>query len=403
MNVDLLNLERQYELIRDDLESKVLELFKRGQYILGTSVKEFEEKIADYLGVSQAVSVANGTDALIIALEASGIGRGDEVITTPFTYFASAESIARIGAIPVFVDVDSESFNIDVEMIEKRISTKTKGILPVHLFGQPANLDAISKISEKYGLKIIEDACQAIGAEYKGQKIGGRGDAVCFSFFPTKNLGCFGDGGLITTNSRDVADLARAYRVHGGGRAGYAAYKKECFSMGTDLFEEKFGLNVCLKDEVYENASKYYNYFVGYNSRLDEIQALILSEKLNHLDLWNGQRIKTAEYYNECLQGIPVDLPIVGADCKSVYHQYIIRTSQKAELIRYLGEKGISTGNYYPIPLHLQIAFRYLGYKEGDFPVSEQLSKTSLALPIYPELREDEKEYVVDCIKEFYR
>lgn len=395
MNISLLDLKKQYKQIKDKLEPKILNLLSSGNYVMGKTVMDFEKNGADYLEVKHAISVANGTDALIIALKSLGIGEGDEVITTPFTFFATGESIARVGAIPVFVDVYEDTFNIDVSKIEEKITERTKAIMPVHIFGQPAKMDEINQIAQEHNLHVIEDACQAIGAEYKGKKAGSLGDIACFSFFPTKNLGCFGDGGLITTNNDELAKIAKALRNHAGGYDGLEAYN--LLNKTLVAFDKED-----LKEETMNNYIKYYNYAVAYNSRLDAIQALILTEKLNYLHEWNEKRISNARHYNEKLANVEVKNPKIDENIKMVYHQYVLKSEHKDKLVKYLNDKGISIGVYYPIPLHLQRALGYLGYKEGDFPVAEYLSKRTFALPIYPELKREEQDYVIEKIKEFY-
>ncbi|GLI51896.1 glutamine--scyllo-inositol aminotransferase [Tepidanaerobacter syntrophicus] len=394
MQIQLINLKRQYESIKEEVDKEVLDVLSAGQYIMGKNVKEFEREISEYIGVKNSVSVGNGTDALIIALKALGIGRGDEVITTPFTFFATAESISFVGATPVFVDVDINTYNIDPEKIEEKITDKTKAIMPVHIFGQPCDMDAINEIAKKHNLKVIEDACQAIGSEYKGKKAGSLSDIACFSFFPTKNLGCAGDGGMIVTDDDNLAALCRALRAHGSGADGQKA-----FNIINDIKED--AAEDSGNDNTIYNPLKYYNYLIGQNSRLDELQAAILRVKLRNLDKWNNARRRHARFYNEQLKDTNLAAPFETNNVKHVYHLYILCSDDRSKMINYLKENGIATGVYYPIPLHLQKAYQDLGYKEGDLPNAEYLSHRTFAIPMFAELTDEEKEYIVDTIKKF--
>jgi dTDP-4-amino-4,6-dideoxygalactose transaminase len=394
MQIQLINLKKQYETIKEELEKNVTEVLSGAQYIMGKNVKEFEKEFSEYLGVKNSISVGNGTDALIIALKALGISEGDEVITTPWTFFATAESISFVGATPVFVDVELDTFNIDPIKIEEKITEKTKAIMPVHIFGQPCDMDAINKIAKKHNLYVIEDAAQAIGSEYKGQKIGTLSDIATFSFFPTKNLGCAGDGGMIVTNDDNLATICRALRAHGSGENG-----EKAFNLINDVKEVITEDNS--SDNTVYNPLKYYNYLIGHNSRLDEIQAAILRVKLKEIDNWNNKRRENAYYYNESLKDINLLTPYEDKDVKHVYHLYILQSEKRAELVSYLNEKGIATGVYYPVPLHLQKAYTDLGYKEGDMPNAEYLSHRTFAIPMFAELTDEEKQYIVDTIKGF--
>ncbi len=394
MQIQLINLKRQYESIKEEVDKEVLDVLSEGQYIMGKNVKEFEREISEYIGVKHSVSVGNGTDALIIALKALGIGKGDEVITTPFTFFATAESISFVGATPVFVDVDINTFNIDPAKIEEKITDKTKAIMPVHIFGQPCDMDAINEIAKKHKLKVIEDACQAIGSKYKGKKAGSLSDIACFSFFPTKNLGCAGDGGMIVTNDDNLATVCRALRAHGSGADGQKA-----FNIINDIKEDAVEDNGT--DNTVYNPLKYYNYLIGQNSRLDELQAAILRVKLRNLDKWNDARRKHARFYSEQLKDTNLAAPFEADNVKHVYHLYILQSDNRSKMINYLKENGIATGVYYPIPLHLQKAYKDLGYKEGDLPNAEYLSHRTFAIPMFAELTDEEKEYIVDTIKKF--
>lgn len=389
-----MNLKKQYSSIKEEVDKKVLEVLSSAQYIMGENVKEFEKEISEYLGIKHSISVGNGTDALVIALKALGIEEGDEVITTPFTFFATAESISFVGATPVFVDVDINTYNIDPAKIEEKITEKTKAIMPVHIFGQPCDMDSINEIAKKYNLKVIEDACQAIGSEYKSQKIGTLSDIACFSFFPTKNLGCAGDGGMIVTNDDELATICRALKTHGSGVNGQKAYNI------INNIEEDTAEDNATDNTVY-NPLKYYNYLIGQNSRLDEIQAAILRVKLRKLDDWNNSRREHARFYNEQLKDTGFVTPFEADNVKHVYHLYILQTENRTELINYLKEKGIATGVYYPVPLHLQKAYKYLGYKEGDLPNAEYLSHRTFAIPMFAELTNEEKEYIVETLKGF--
>ncbi len=396
MGVSILNLTRQYELIRDRIEKAVIEQMSSGMYIGGSAVGEFEKKFADYIGVKHAVAVNSGTDALVIAMKALGIGEGDEVITTPFTFFATAETIAMVGATPVFVDVEEDTYNIDPTKIEEKITSRTKAILPVHIFGQPADMKTICAIAQKHKIKVIEDACQAVGAAIGDQKVGTIGDAACFSFFPTKNLGGFGDGGMITTNSDDLAVICRAYREHGGGQNGAKAR-----SILTGVEDELAGGKT--GDALY-NPYKYYNYLIAYNSRLDAIQARVLDVKLDYLDEFNARRTEIAEFYNKELSEVEeIQIPVIHDGVKTVWHQYAFRCNHKDEMGEFLAARGIGSAAFYPVPLHLQKAFGYLGYKPGDLPVAEKITKQTVCLPIFPELTQEELNAVVEGIKAFYK
>ena len=366
MKVPAFDLTRQYKKISNELLPLLEQTFSKGQFILGENVHLLEEELANYCNTKYSLGVASGTDALLISLEALGIKEGDEVITTPFTFFATSEVISLLKAKPVFVDIDPVTYNIDPDKVEDAISPKTKGIIPVHLFGQMAEMDDLTYLAEKYDLFIVEDACQAIGAEYKGKKAGSIGDTGCFSFFPTKNLGGYGDGGLITTNNEEVYEKAKLLRVHGSSK-------------------------------------KYYHEIIGHNSRLDEIQAVILRVKLRYLDSWIERRREIARIYSENLKELDIIVPEEKPYLKHVYHQYVIRVKKRDELQNYLASKGIGTAIYYPLPLHLQKCYEDLGYKKGDFPEAEKASEEVLALPMWPELTNEEVYYVIESIKEFYK
>ncbi|MDU7215304.1 DegT/DnrJ/EryC1/StrS family aminotransferase [Clostridium sp.] len=393
MNIPLIDLKAQYESIAKDLNEATLGVLSSAGYIMGKNVLELERKFAEYTETKYAISVGNGTDALVIALKALGIKEGDEVITTPFTFFATAESISAVGAIPVFVDIVKETFNIDPSKIEEKITKRTKAIMPVHIFGQSADMDAINEIAKKYNLKVIEDACQAVGAEYKGKRIGSLGDVACFSFFPTKNLGCAGDGGMIVTSDENVATIARALRTHGSGENGQKAYNL------LNNIDEEIETIKNADDTVY-NPLKYYNYLIGHNSRLDAMQAAILLEKIKHIDKWNAKRREIAAIYDENLKDTDLVTPYIDKNNTAVYHMYILQSDNREAILKKLQSKNVSTGVYYPVPLHLQKAYKNLGYKEGDMPVAEYLSHRTFAIPVYPELNTNQIEYIVNSIKE---
>lgn len=365
MKVTALDLKRQYGNIRGEINNAVSEVIASQSFILGPFVESFEHSIAEFCHVKHAIGVSSGTDAILLALMASGIDKGDEVITTPFTFFATAGSIARLGAVPVFVDIDPVTYNIEVSKIAPAISKRTKAILPVHLYGQCADMDSILEIAHAHGFVVVEDAAQAIGSVYRGKKAGSMGNIGCFSFYPTKNLGGYGDGGLVATNDDTLAELIKVLRVHG-------------------------------------SKSKYYHSYVGMNGRLDAIQAAVLSVKLKYLDGWSEKRRLAASYYYEHLKALPIRLPKTESYNTHIFHQYVIATSQRDALMRYLEQQGVETTVYYPMPLHLQKCFEYLGYKEGDLPESERASHETLALPIFSEITQKEQDCVIDHIKNFF-
>ncbi len=364
--IPLCDLKQQYLQIKEEIDAAMLEVAASGHFILGAQVKAFEQEMADYCGCQYAIGVGSGTDALHLALRALEIGPGDEVITTPFTFIATTEAIGLIGAKPVFVDIDPDTYNIDPRQIESAISSRTKAILPVHLYGQPCDMDAIMEIANQHGIPVVEDCAQAIGASYRGKKVGTFGIAGCFSFFPSKNLGCYGDGGMVATNDQALAARVETLRRHGG-------------------------------------KVKYHHDELGLNSRLDEIQAAILRVKLGHLDQWNAQRRAIASKYNEFLaktEGLtlPRELgqnglifssasdPQTNRRLFAVYHQYTVQVADRDELMAAIRAKEIQCFPYYPIPLHLQEVYAELGYTEGDFPCAERASLHCLSLPMFPEL-----------------
>ncbi len=354
MKVPLLDLTAQYATIRDEVRRAMDEVCDSQQFILGPHVERLERAVAGYCQCAHGIGVSSGTDALLVALMALDIKAGDEVITTPYTFFATAGAIARLGARPVFVDIEPDTYNINAALIERAITPRTKAILPVHLYGQCADMDAILK----FGLPVIEDAAQAIGAEYKGRRAGSMGVMGCLSFFPTKNLGGFGDAGMVVTNDAGLAERVRVLRVHG-------------------------------------MQPKYYHRVVGGNFRLDALQAAVLHVKLKHLDDWTRRRQDNAAFYNARLSGGPVTVH------HHIYNQYVIRSKQRDRLRAHLTAAGIGTEIYYPVPLHLQECFAYLGYRPGDFPEAEAAARETLALPVYPELTREQLEYVVEAIRSF--
>lgn len=393
MNIPLLNLKRQYENIEEEVNSSVLECFKNAQYIMGENVKQFEKEIAEKIGVKHAITVGNGTDALIIALKSLGIKEGDEVITTDYTFFATAEAIRFVGATPVFCDVELDTYNIDPSQIEEKITEKTKAIICVHLFGNACKMDQINDIAKRHNLYVVEDAAQAINSQYKGKNVGNLGDLACFSFFPTKNLGCFGDGGMITTNDDDLATIIRALKVHGSGENGMKAYAI-LNNEEVEVMEQSSG------DNTVYNPLKYYNYLIGHNSRLDEIQAAILRIKLKHLDEYTENRRSISHKYIEALKDTSLVMPTETEGGKHVFHLFILQSENREEIESKLKEKNIATGTYYKVPMHLQKAFKDLGYKKGDFPNAEYLSERTFAIPLFPEMNDEEREYIINSIKE---
>ena len=393
MNIPLLNLKRQYKNIEEEVNASVLECFKNAQYIMGENVKEFEKEIANKIGVKHAITVGNGTDALIIALKSLGIKEGDEVITTDYTFFATAEAIRFVGATPVFCDVELDTYNIDPSQIEEKITDKTKAIICVHLFGNACKMDEINDIAKRHNLYVVEDAAQAINSQYKGKNVGNLGDIACFSFFPTKNLGCFGDGGMITTNDDDLATIIRALKVHGSGENGMKAYAI-LNDEEVEVVEQNSG------DNTVYNPLKYYNYLIGHNSRLDEIQAAILRIKLKHLDEYTENRRSISHKYIDALKDTSLVMPTETEGGKHVFHLFILQSENREEIESKLKEKGIATGTYYKVPMHLQKAFNDLGYKKGDFPNAEYLSERTFAIPLFPEMNDEEREYIINSIKE---
>ena len=395
MKVPFLDLKKQYQGIKADVEPQLLDVMENCCYIGGKYVNEFEQSMKEYLEVKHVSGCSNGTDALVLGLKACGIEPGDEVITTPFTFFATAEAIASIGAIPVFVDIRGEDYTIDPDKIEDAITDKTKAILPVHIFGTPCDMDRINKIANNYQLKVIEDAAQAIGSEYKGKKAGTLGDVGCFSFYPTKNLGGAGDGGMVVTNSDDLDIILKAYKEHGAGQNGADALRLLGGSSETIETEEAI-------TELY-NPYRYYNYLIGYNSRLDALQAVVLSAKLKHLDEYNANRARIAKLYFEGLTD-KLHKPVYSSDVKPCWHQFVVCSEYKEELCTYLTDHGVGNGTFYPVPLHQQKAFHADNCKNPgiSLPVAEMIASQSVCLPIFPEMTDEQIEVVIDTVNKFY-
>ena len=377
MKVPMLDLVAQYQPIKEEIDQAVAKVIQSGQFILGPEVSALEQELADYCQCAHAVGVASGTDALHLALRACGIGEGDGVITSPFTFIATAEAISYLGAIPIFLDIDQESFNLDPNQVEDFLKgrsgvvrsvpkAKPKAILPVHLYGRSADMTALMKLASAFGLKVVEDCAQAIGTEHLGQRVGSFGDAGCFSFFPTKNLGGYGDGGMVTTRDAHLPERVRILRQHG-------------------------------------SRTRYYHDEVGFNSRLDEIQAAILRVKLRYLDSWIAGRRRIADLYRSSLRGGSIIVPLDDGQGRHIYHQFTIRAPQRDALQVHLRERGIATMIYYPVPLHQQKAYAHLGCREGDLPRSEKAAQEVLSLPIYPELTPEQIGLVAETILDFFQ
>jgi dTDP-4-amino-4,6-dideoxygalactose transaminase len=362
MKVPFINLKAQYAAIRDEIGHALDRVLDSQQFILSNEVTEFESEMCRYTAAKHAIACASGTDALLLSLIALGVNPEDEIITTPFSFFATAGMIAWLRAKPVFVDIDPGTFNFHTDKVAAKITSRTKAIIAVHLFGQCCRFENLQKLD----VPVIEDACQSIGAERNGKQAGTIGATGCFSFFPTKNLGGYGDGGMITSNDASIASVLRELRTHG------------------------------------QSAEPYIHERIGTNSRLDELQAAVLRTKFLHLNRWNDQRNRNARFYSETLKGLPIQLPRVDDGNKSIFHQFVIRSSNRDGLKSFLAEKGIGSAIYYPVPLHLQPCFKYLGYKRGDFPEAEQCASEVLALPIYPELSQDQLQYVSETIRSFF-
>jgi dTDP-4-amino-4,6-dideoxygalactose transaminase len=369
MKIPAVNLKAQVEPLRAELLAAFARIIDSQQFVLGAEVQALEEEVAQYANARHAIGCASGSDALLLALMALDIKSGDEVITSPFTFFATGSAIARVGARPVFVDIDAPRYNIDPGRVEAAITTRTKAIIAVHMYGQCADMDPLSEIAARHGLPVVEDAAQAIGAEDRGRRAGSMGRIGCFSFYPTKNLGAAGDAGMVTTSDDDLAARLRALRVHGG-------------------------------------LTEYYHAEIGVNSRLDAIQAAALRVKLPHLDSWSNARLARANRYTGLLSDANLSYelqpPFIRPDGRHIFHQYVVRAPRHRDaLMKHLAECGVGTRIYYPVPLHLQECFSYLGYRERDFPEAEGASLETFALPIYPELTDEQQDYVVECLQSF--
>jgi dTDP-4-amino-4,6-dideoxygalactose transaminase len=372
IKVPLLDLQAQYETIRDEVRTAVDRVFDSQQFVLGAEVGSLEEEIARYSQTKFAIGCASGSDAVLLALMSCGVGAGDEVITTPFSFFATAGAVARLGARPVFADIDERTFNLNPSLVEAALTERTKAIMPVHLYGQCAEMNPLIELSQSRGIPIIEDAAQAIGAEDRSRRAGSMGTIGCFSFYPSKNLGGAGDGGMLVTNDLDHGRRLHMLRVHG---------------------EE----------------TKYHHKVVGINSRLDSLQAAVLRVKLPHLDAWSTERQRKAQQYElmfvDAGLSEQIEVPFVRSNARHIFHQFVVRVrgGKRDGLREYLRECGVGTDVYYPVPLHLQECFAYLGYQEGDLPVGELAAKETLALPVYPELTDEQQDYVVSSIAKFFR
>jgi dTDP-4-amino-4,6-dideoxygalactose transaminase len=370
MKVPLLDLTEQNQTLRPEIEAALGRVLDTNGFILGAEVKALEDELAGYCRTRYAIGCASGSDALLLALMALEVQPGDEVITTPYSFFATVSCITRLGAVPVFVDIDPATFNLDFDQIEAKITPRSKAIQPVHLYGQCADMEALRKVSEKHGVPLVEDAAQAIGAEENGERAGAMSEIGCFSFYPSKNLGGMGDGGFMTTNDDTLAEKLFALRVHG-------------------------------------SKERYHHKWVGLNSRLDGFQGAVLRVKLPHLDDWSDKRKANADRYRNLFTDAglteQIMLPLERDNVRHIYNQFVVRVPNKRDELRaFLTENEIGTDIYYPVSLHLQECFEYLGYKEGDMPESEKASRETLALPIFPELREDQQQFVVEKIKEFF-
>lgn len=371
MNVPLLDIKEQNAALRPQIEAALGRVLDTNAFILGSEVAELECELAGYCGTKYAIGCASGSDALLLAMMALDVGPGDEVITTPYSFFATVSAVTRVGATPVFVDIDPLTYNLDVSQVEAKIGERTKAIQPVHLFGQCADMAALNEVTKRHGVPVIEDAAQAIGADENGVRAGAMSEIGCFSFYPSKNLGGMGDGGFMTTSDDRIAEKLLALRVHG-------------------------------------SKERYYHKWVGLNSRLDGFQGAILRVKLPHLDAWSDARRANALRYRQLFSDYgltkEIGLPVEREACRHIYNQYVIRVPNFRDALReYLSENGVGTDIYYPVPLHLQECFAFVGHSKGDFPESERAAAETLALPIYPELRADQQEYVVETIGRFYR
>ena len=365
MDVPLLDLKAQYATIKAEVDAAIAEVMESQSFILGPVVERCEKAVASYSGSAYGVGVSSGSDALLACLMAEDIGAGDEVITTPYTFFATAGAIARVGATPIFVDIDPGTYNLDTALLESKVTSRTRAIIPVHLYGQMADMNGVMRVAERHGLVVIEDAAQALGAEHQGRRAGSIGHYGCFSFYPSKNLGAAGDGGLIVTNDAQRAGKVTCLRAHG-------------------------------------SKPKYHHKLIGGNFRLDAIQAAVVTAKMPHLDDWTAARQRHAARYDRLFAdaGVGIGLPVVATD-RHIFNQYVIRASQRDLLQQDLQKRGVGTDVYYPIPMHLQECFKHLGHTAGAFPVSERAADETLALPVHPELTEEQARYVVECVADF--
>ncbi|MBN1400761.1 MAG: DegT/DnrJ/EryC1/StrS family aminotransferase [Anaerolineae bacterium] len=362
MAIPLVGLKAQYQAIKPEIDAAVARIFENTSFILGSEVQAFEEAFAAYCGAAHAVGVSSGTAALDLALMACGIGAGDEVITTPMTFVATAAAISHVGARPVLADIDPRTYNLDPVQVEAAITPRTRAILPVHLYGQPVHMEPLLAIAEAHDLRVIEDACQAVGARYHGRRAGSLGHVGCFSFYPSKNLGAAGDGGMIVTDDPEIADTVRKLRDHG-------------------------------------RTSHYGHSLIGYTYRLDALQAAVLAVKLGHLDAWNAARRERAALYGEMLATTDLVTPYEAEGCESVYHIYAVRTPNRDRVLQELRQRGIGASIHYPIPVHLQAAYVHLGLPEGSYPVAETAANQVLSLPMYPELSHGQMAEVVEALK----
>jgi dTDP-4-amino-4,6-dideoxygalactose transaminase len=369
MNVPLLDLQAQYASLRDELRPAIERVLESQRFVLGDEVRRLESSVAEYCQAKYAVGCASGSDSLLLALMALDVKAGDEIVTTPFSFFATGSCVARLGARPVFVDIDPATYNLDVSQVADVITSRTRAIIPVHIYGQCAEMDPLLALGERHGIPLVEDAAQAIGATDHGRRAGSMGAISCFSFYPTKNFGGAGDGGIMTTNDEQLEQRLKRLRAHGG-------------------------------------VTEYMHTEVGINSRLDELQAAVLNVKLPHLDTWSNERAQRAAVYTRLLKeadlSFEVTTPFVRPDCRHIFHQYVIRVPRYRDaMMEHLKERSVGTKVYYPVPLHLQECFSYLGYKEGAFPEAERAAAETFALPVYPELSQAQQAYVVDSISSF--
>jgi dTDP-4-amino-4,6-dideoxygalactose transaminase len=364
MNVPFVDLQTQYRRLRGEIVPAIESVMSRAAFILGQEVTDFEKAFAAFCGRRECVGVASGTDALLWALKACGIGPGDEVITAANTFIATVLAITFAGAKPVLVDCLEETYEMDPEAVRRAITPKTRAIVPVHLYGHPADMDPLLEIAREHGLKVIEDTAQSHGASYHGRPCGSMGDAGCFSFYPGKNLGAYGDGGAVVADDPAIAEAVRMLRNYGQPR-------------------------------------KYYHETIGWNSRLDTMQAAVLGVKLKHLESWNEARRRHAARYAECLRDLPLVLPVEASGCRHVYHLFVIRCRERDRLVEFLARRGVSCVIHYPVPAHLQKAYADLGYREGSFPVTERVAKGIISLPMYPELTDEQIQYVCEGVREF--